>query len=269
MEIQQAVASVTTNNIFKKVVENLGNISKRDFLRFFQVDLKTVEPFYHIGGYSKMYDNNTFLFIDKEFKVIGMLKGNKWDNNQSGLEFYNPNHNNMYGGVIKNWKNMKNLAYYILMFTPEMKMSKQIKSLKVFNKDKELIEKNSKRNKQQDLNNRILSFRIRKYDSISHEELLTMSTQMMEYLVSIMFKPTEFEFYKPELRKIIGWHVDNQFSALEYLTKSIREYMTYYERWIGEKKSIHYTLSYDFTKSYVDQNKIQLMQYWKILKKGI
>ncbi|MNV06052.1 hypothetical protein D3C71_964140 [compost metagenome] len=265
-DIRQAVASATTNDIFKKIVHAPGKtINKREFLRVLGVDMKTVTPIYfNEQKYIKReHSECIFLFTDKEFKLYGVLEGNKWTDKYSDFEYYTAGAG--YNQVIKNFKQMTESAFHILMITPEMRtLVGKIKH------SKHQPVKNTERDKKDELENRLHKFRTRKYTKVSHDEVMKKLQYMVSYLSKNMFNQELFQGLREPFRKVDGWGISNMFQAINKLVETSEQYINKYDELQKEMNSESYAWFVEnnrpfYPKSDYDRTKIKVLLYWEKL----
>jgi len=130
--LRQAVESSEPTLILSKVVKKLV---QRDFvkrenslllLNWLGEDIFNLKTSYfhkHMNYDSKKHINNKFIFIDEEYRIIGLLKGSKWDKELMWTEDYKDETKwtggHFVGKIKKDRKTMTDKAFHILMIEKE------------------------------------------------------------------------------------------------------------------------------------------------------
>ncbi|MNM22978.1 hypothetical protein D3C81_333660 [compost metagenome] len=269
-DIRQAVAMATTNDIFKKIVESPGKtINKRTFLSMLGVDMKTVTPIYfNEQKYSKNeHSECIFLFADEQFRLYGVFEGNKWANKYSDFEYYMAGTG--YSQVIKNFKQVSEAAFHILMITPEMRTLKgKIQEIK------RQTSKNKERDKRDKLEDRLYKFRNRKYAEVTHEEVMRRLQYMVTYYTERMFDENTYQTLREPFYKACGWSVNSTFQAISKLVELSADYISRYNELQRELKSDSYEFYKNnprftfFAQNSYDKVKIEALVFWDKLDMG-
>lgn len=188
-ELREAIFSVQTNYIFKRMLMNINSSYRKNFVKELRVDVQTIEPIYFNGQKYKVKDHkdNYFLFIDKDFKLIGMLIGSTWNKDWENYEAYDMKRswNGKYSSVVvKNRSNMSEIATHILMITPDMRAPFKKRVPKKGNP--RFI---NSRNARKSLQFRLKKYKLSKHKEISNEQVLETSRQLITYFAHHMFNP--------------------------------------------------------------------------------
>ena len=191
-----------TNQILKKVIKDLGKFNKKDIIHFLAVDIENVQPIDFTGQkYNKNTDDQTvFLFINEHYQIVGLT---------TGIGFNKKKHDYILSLTgPRNWKHFSENAEYILAFTPEMR-------------NYSVKQKYEEPSNRAALKARLREYKIKKYNSISDEQILNQARDLFVYLASQILTDD------PELiRKghVACWYVDNYHSLIKGLSETIQEF---------------------------------------------
>ena len=257
IEINQAVAAVTTNDIFKKMIKANKSINKRNFLRMLNVDVKTVTPIYFND---KVYNKNKhkdcwFLFLDKEYRIMGILFENTWNKEFSQYESYKET---------KNRKRLTEQAYHILMITPEMQFPKKwtIKESKPKLSDEQKVI-NAQRKNFENLKNRLIEYKRNKYDRLlTNERAMEMIQEMLNYLTAFLFQENKISNFREKSYKAFGWHDLDIFEATRLLSQIAKELHRSIQNYEKEKSL---TLFSDLEYNKILDVKVQIATAYKVI----
>lgn len=212
-ELKEMVFSVQTNYIFKEMLKNVSKSYRQRFVKELRVDVQTIEPIYFNSQRykSKDHKDSYFLFIDKDFRLIGMLKGSSWDKDWENYEAYSMKrnwHNEYSRAVIKNRTNMQDIATHILMVTPEMKAPFKKRVPK-----KGTPRFIDRRIAYRDLQGRLKKFKLRKHKEISNDQIMEICKKLITYFTQHMFDP-EMEKILIDKKPSSRWFSINNISEL-------------------------------------------------------
>lgn len=225
-ELHNAVYETQTNWILKKLIYSMRYIPKygqskaSKLIKLLQIDISKCEPIYFNGqAYKKSeHENNYFLFIDNEFKLMGILLGNSWDKDFEDIEQYEWTKPYSYGDHIK--KNRKNLtegATHILMFTPEMKVKRKAKPRPVGYKN----QKDYKR----ELESRLSRYKKEKYDSLTIEDCQNIIREAIAFFTNKLWtlgdRKAQYK-YVYQFRNPI-WYANDISDCIRWLAEQARE----------------------------------------------
>lgn len=197
--LRQMIESVEPKKIFINLLSKMNDVQKRHLLSALNVDVKTVQPTYFHKHYiykKREHSNNAFLFIDEEYRIIGMLKGSKWNSEYFVFEKYDKKSTkNQYGKFVieKNRNTMTQKAFHILMFShsqmkelniqiinhTELQKSFNLKSKNRFNKN---FAKEEVRVLSFDFKNKLANYREKKYECLTHDEVSKMALDVIVFL---------------------------------------------------------------------------------------
>lgn len=261
LDFEQMVAEVTTNKVFKQVIKRFGvSIDKREFLRYLKVDVKTVEPIYfNEMKYSKNeHGECLFIFLDKEYNIMGILKGNTWEEHKVSIfEHY---HKNPKYGVIKNRKNLTEKAYHILMITPEMQVNKNIQPSKPkYTPDQ--LEKIKARNYKYNLESRLTKYKEEKYKNTTDEEFRLKLQEMINIVCENLYNEKFIERRKNKLKKDF-YSIRTSFD----LMKKLAELGSNYEDDLIRYNEIKNKDNYGFYGRDIRKHKVDLYKFWYLIK---
>ena len=126
--LRQAVESTEPTLILSKVVKKMFSryVFHSDkmsaFFNWLGDDMfnLTITYFHKYMAYdTKKHINNLFIFIDEEYRIIGLLKGSKWDKELMWAEDYKDETKwtggHFVGKIKKDRKTMADKAFHILM----------------------------------------------------------------------------------------------------------------------------------------------------------
>jgi hypothetical protein len=122
--LQQAVESAEPKLIFLKVLKQLEKRDKkRDVLQMLGIDVQKSNPTYihkHFPYKRKEYKDNMFIYVDKQYRIMGFLRGTERELDWERLEHWDAVNNISNQGysrvdIVKNKKNLWEQAYHILM----------------------------------------------------------------------------------------------------------------------------------------------------------
>lgn len=274
LELKQAVAAVTTNDVFKRMLKANSTIDKRNFLRLLNVDVNTVTPIYfNRQKYKKdEHQNNWFLFLDEQFRLIGMLLGSQWNENHSQYEWYTRGMPTIYDKykVVKNRINMQKVAYHILMITPEMQFPEKwtIKESKPFiSKEQQLI--NQRKKEKEDLQWRLTEYKRNKYENLlSNERTMEMAKELVTYLASKMFEENDSQKFTELNKQAFGWYSNNVFDSLKYAGEYARDLIESIKNHEKEMKSEHYDLKWSWEINRIRESKVKIAKAYKVFGLG-
>jgi hypothetical protein len=198
--LRQSIEFLEPKSILKKVLSKKSEMKRRKMLKVLSVDVKQVQPIYihkHIPYKRKLYQNNMFMFIDNEYKIIGFLKGNDWDEKWKDAEDYTQQRHGYFGyshSVIKNRKNMTEKSFHILMFEQKDFVDLNIVRAKndyYRNMNTLKIERdNVVKNLLATLDSRLIEYKVKKYAHISGDKLTSMLGEMMVFVSQQIVEPT-------------------------------------------------------------------------------
>lgn len=203
VELQQAVYATQTNYVLKRMINNFDNSLRNDktrFIKFLNVDIKNCEPIYFNDmKYSKArHENCRFFFLDEEFKIIGILRGNLWNESVvEEYEHYSYRKKSTFNqdGIIKNRKNLTEAATHILMITKEMENKLASRAIKP--KPRFI----SKAEAKKELLYRLTDYKRDKFKDVDHEEIIVMLKQIMNYFMDELLTYRELEKEEKFCRK--------------------------------------------------------------------
>lgn len=274
MELQQAVAAVTTNDIFKKMIKANKTIDKRNFLRMLNVDVKTVTPIYFNEQVYKKneHSNNWFLFLDKEFLIVGILLGNTWKKDYSEYEYYMPQQSSssFKYQVVKNRKKLTEASYHILMITPEMQFQEKwtIKESKPLITSAKKAE-NKAREARESLQRRLLEYKRNKYDNLlTNERAKEMITELILYLSSHMFQEDKITNFSEKSYEAFGWHNNNIFDTIVFASKVANQLHINILEYEKEKTSEYYREDWSYELNRIRESKIKIAKAYSSFELG-
>lgn len=200
--LRQVMESTEPKEIFMKALKKHNETFVRHMIDILKIDVKTVQPIYihkHIK-YTRKFAHNIFMFLDKEYQVLGYLRGNTWSDDFHRAEDYQkPKKHEHYKRVHKKREVMWEKAYHILMFEHS-----DMKDIKVNcyqhnhlrNKNQLQIERRTAVDKyKQSKNTRLFNYKCKKYSHIGFDELMNMLVQSI-FKVSTQLLRTEYGFDK-------------------------------------------------------------------------
>jgi hypothetical protein len=128
--LRQAIESIEPREIFRKMIKGMNGDSKRAFIYYTNIDVKNANPSYvykHTPYSRKNNIDDVFIFLDSEYKIMGVLKGSTWSSNYSSFERYEKmgTYYHKYS-IKKTRKELSEKAFHILMID-----SSQIKKINV------------------------------------------------------------------------------------------------------------------------------------------
>lgn len=165
--------------------------NKRLLLSALNVNPSTCNVVYflsHTPFKRKEMANDTFLFLDNEYKILGVLKGSTWDKSWEDCEDYNQEHSNYrYSFSIKKTrKALTERAFHILRFPAKDHLQKPIQVIMHTPKQQEY---NRQQEKREELNRleiskqeRLQQYKVKKYEYLTFEEVNQMTSDLMVYV---------------------------------------------------------------------------------------
>jgi hypothetical protein len=181
--------------LLKKKKKSWGNRRKRKFLSALQIDVKNCNPhymFHNTPFKRKEMENDTFLFIDKDYKILGVLKGSKWNKEWEEFEDFKSGNGSYSFEIKKNRKSLSQRAFHILRFSQKEQLRKVIRIIDHDYDQRNVIENRQKRFEKPDnyfhhqqyqkLEYRLRAYKIKKYSYVSFEQIKKMCSDLMVYL---------------------------------------------------------------------------------------
>jgi hypothetical protein len=210
MNLQQVIAMSDTNLFFIEVIKRnfnntiSGRFLKRDFIDKLRVNLGKIKPVYFTFEkyIKKQHENNLFIFINKELKIIGILKGNTWDESAfSKYEKIDKYHIN------KNRKHLSAASEHILMIP---------------NNERNYLRPSHHRNKVRtpELRTRLKFYKEQKLDAIPNDLIISKLNYLIKFLVDSLInedKRVESLFY----------NLENEINNLISARKNAKYYLNY------------------------------------------
>lgn len=263
-DLREAVFSVQTNYVFKRALRNINKrrmdrSSRKEFIKLFSVDVQNVEPIYFNGQkYSvKLHKNNLFLFLNRDFEIIGILKGSSWYKEWEKFENYSARkswHNKDSKAVIKNRINMEAIATHILMITPDMQIDfKKKHNSKPFPR---FISKDEARRK---LNKRLYEYKLKKHESFNHNQIMDKTKELITLFTNSLF---DKEKEKQLLAKKLSFRssfINSVPNLIEDVARLSEKYWDNYQR-LQKAKHVY---GNQWAKETVESIKIELISYFK------
>ena len=204
-ELRNAVFATQPNYILKQVIRDLnhknayyGESNAAKLIKLLQINPATCVPIYfnEMTYKKKEHEKNFFLFLDEEFRLMGILKGNTHKEEFNEIERYSSGNDFAFSfSVIKNRKNLTAKATHILMITPEMRSIKE-------KKYKPLGKTNHKR----ELEYRLKQYKIDKYKNMDDVEVQRIIESSLMVCTKNLFNPIKRAELVVKLNKVFGWH---------------------------------------------------------------
>jgi hypothetical protein len=196
-----------TNLLLKKVIRNWSNHLKSSFVHETEIDIEKCHPEDFTNkkyNYNKHIDD-WFLFIDNNYRLIGLLKGSDRQN------FYDKYEDDPLGLTAKNRKHLRDYSSLkFVLRVPETKCNyksnKEIKREKGFNKKYFPTKYEAKRR----LRDRLEEYKRNKYNNINNIEMMTQN--LIGYLNGLLFKDNS------EVSQIVSKvnKLHNQYRTIDY-----------------------------------------------------
>jgi hypothetical protein len=149
---------------------------------------------------------DTFLFLDNEYKILGVLKGSKWDKDWEDCEDYRQEHSNYrYSFSIKKTrKALTERAFHILRFPVKEHLTKPLQVISHTPKQQEY---NKQQEKREELNRleiskqeRLQQYKVKKYEYLTFEEVNQMTSDLMAYISTYVHRQDEVENIEQKLK---------------------------------------------------------------------
>jgi hypothetical protein len=242
IDLNQAVYLSESRDLFMKIVSSMRKDKKRYILDYLKVNLKSVEPVYFnmIQFNKKKHDGCVFLFIDKDFKIVGTLVGSlDWDYSCRNFEDYHASASNSKYSVKKNRKNMTLLSHHILMFTPEMRKFR----VKNFSQ------------RVQNIRERLFEYKIKKYEQVDLEQLRQITLICINKVTRILLDSKNEEKID-KIKKRFSFNKSTLENLLSFLTSNLSSYE---EMQKYDSQSRYYSYSNEF--------KIKIIDFYNFLRK--
>jgi hypothetical protein len=196
--LRQSIESVEPKEIFVKVLRLHEESQRRSIISVLGVDVKTCNPIYmhqDLKFKRKEHKKNMFLYIDKDYKVIGFTLGSYWNSDWAYAEDYSKATTTKYltrNSVAKTRLSMWKRSFHILMFH-ERETSKVYIENHFVNNFRGINHLEKSRNRECDsikasLDGRLLRYKDKKYLHISYEDLIIMMGKVLVALSKQVIK---------------------------------------------------------------------------------
>ena len=240
--LRQSVESVYPKEIFIKVLYSHSAQFRRSIVSVLGVDVKTVNPIYihkHIK-YTRRFAHNMFMFLDKDYGILGYLKGNKWDENWASAEDYEKQKKGYYSRRVQKTRDaLWARAFHILMFDASEIDKVEVKNFNTV-RNKNLLELQRHRESEilkASLPNRIFTYKCNKYKRVDEEELMNMMSQVL-FKASLNLSKTQAElekdvFFSQKIKKYCNSYrfEKTALGLLECLLDEIKKYKYNHKEW--------------------------------------
>lgn len=176
--------------------------NKRMLLSALKVNPSTCNVLYffsHTPYKRKEMINDTFLFLDKEYKILGVLKGSTWDKDWENFEDYRQEESN-YRHSFSTKKTRKELterAFHILRFPAKDHLTKPIQVI-MHTPKQQAYDKQQKQREELKLlevskQERLKQYKIKKYEYLTFEEVNQLASDLMVYISQYIHRQDDME----------------------------------------------------------------------------
>lgn len=227
-----------SNLVLKNMISRMWKYNKNNFIVDLKVDIQNCQPILNPTYNSLTMKENLFVFLNKDYDILGFLEGNcqvNLFNKQYAKDTDFP----------KNRKHLMLNSEYVLMFTPLMrtfKVTDKKNKYKCNNYDLKLQAKVA-------LRERLQVYKNNKYNELNHDDIIKISETVLIKLSRNITNNNLLEKLKP----VISSFDNNILSAIQTFSREVENYMNNYDSVKNELKycnEIEKTLSYkDLIKS--------------------
>ncbi len=182
--MRQLVESVEPKQILMKVFKSHDENFKRRVINILGIDIQKVNPIYIHSHepYIRKWAKNMFLFLDKEYRVMGFLMGSKWDSNWEYTEDYKKSMKKRWHrySIDKTREALSSKAFHILMFEEtqmgvKLSPSKNLRGVNLLKRERDLVINQIKST----MEDRLFDYRKKKYSHLNHTDVLFMVNQVL------------------------------------------------------------------------------------------
>ena len=225
LKLDQTV--LNTNKVLKKVVQGIDKYYKEDFIKMLSVNVEKVEPIDFTGSkYNKNeHSKAIFLFINENYRLIGILKGNEYDKKYYSnycIEFKDSN----YRDIPRNRKNLEAHSMIVLM------LSESMRNFRIKGKQKVLTEKQKRERAAADLKKRLFKYKANKNHEVTFEQMQLIIKEIINKINKNLFNTD------PEYIKFVQ-KISNGRDSLDFL----RNFAGYVDRFLDAHKNYQRTVS--------------------------
>lgn len=273
---------MNTNQILKKVVSNIHQYRKQQFVKMLNANIEMVNPIDFTNlKYQTANDLQTlFLFINDQFKVIGILQGATPDIKRFGD--YLTNDPNKYKPYTQNWKQLQPISTYVLGLTANMRgfhindnnrkdSKKTIRQHEIEYWTKYHTKSTDKRNstwKGQTLATRLQNYKANKYSNITLGDVLSKIQMISSVLVGNIMATPDVQAVIYQRCKKLGWSCsqNNVSELFRVFADEVKDFIyrkNQYDQYFEAAKKYGDSYLADCQKVELESSKVRIIAWYK------